>query len=517
MVWRPTSPRPNPLHALQRVVERDDPPVGGESPTDDRVHVVPSPSGGIGADTPPVASASPEDVVGELTVAANIAAAAAATGEAAVTTVAAATGEAAVTTVVAVAVKERRHGHARVRTVPRPASDPEPSHREPERSPRAVITSTPSGEADTEWAITPLPATYAVDEPPPGWWLARRSSGIRPKTAPDLRKIASAPGPQRVMGFAQVLTVIAMCLGLWTLIDAPALARSAAEGPLGTRRTVALDVLHPIARASAWLGLDRVDHVAESLLHRSKPTAKVTALPPALPVVPLPHPTVTPAHPVTLRVPTAANPLRVLVVGDSLGLTFGQGLANKLDATGVVKTTVDAREGTGLARPDAFDWIAQLRADIVRSHPEVVVVSFGGNDDQDVQVGGRFILFNNGPWQAIYAARVQQVMATVRTANAELVWSGLPVVRSSAKTTRLMAVMDVTRAALAAHDGVLFVDNRATLADAGGHYVTAMPDASGNAVLVRQPDGIHETPAGADRLAAKAIAAMTSTWHLTLP
>src|SRR5581483_3766700 len=101
-------------------------------------------------------------------------------------------------------------------------------------------------------------------------------------------------------------------------------------------------------------------------------------------------------------------------------------------------TTVDAREGTGLARPDAFDWIAQLRADVARVHPDIVVVSFGGNDDQDLLVGGRFVPFDSGPWQAIYAARVQQVIATVHPAF--LLWSGLPVVRSAAKTTRLMTV-----------------------------------------------------------------------------
>jgi hypothetical protein len=60
------------------------------------------------------------------------------------------------------------------------------------------------------------------------------------------------------------------------------------------------------------------------------------------------------------------------------------------------------------------------------------------------------------------------------------------------------------------------VNNMPTLADAAGHYQAALPDASGSEVLVRQPDGIHETTAGADRLANKAVAAMVATWHLNL-
>jgi hypothetical protein len=76
--------------------------------------------------------------------------------------------------------------------------------------------------------------------------------------------------------------------------------------------------------------------------------------------------------------------------------------------------------------------------------------------------------------------------------------------------------MGLTRVALVGADGALFVDNSTTLADAAGHYQVALPDASGNAVIVRQPDGIHETVAGANRLADKAIAVMKLRWGLAI-
>jgi len=215
-------------------------------------------------------------------------------------------------------------------------------------------------------------------------------------------------------------------------------------------------------------------------------------------------------------VPTAADPLRVLVVGDSLGLSFGQSLATRLDATGVVRTAVDAREGTGLARPDAFDWPAQLRADITRARPEVIVVCLGGNDDQDVQVDGRYLAFGSPGWQETYRSRVTRVVDEARAAGAHLLWSGLPVMRSSAKTFRLDILMTITQQALAGREGTLWVDNLATLADRSGRYQVALPDASGQLVLVREPDGIHDTRAGADRLADHAVATMTGGWHLSL-
>ena len=84
------------------------------------------------------------------------------------------------------------------------------------------------------------------------------------------------------------------------------------------------------------------------------------------------------------------------------------------------------------------------------------------------------------------------------------------------RTAGLRTVMGVTRAAVAGHEAALWVDNLATLADAAGHYQVAMTDGSGQQVLVREPDGIHETRAGADRLADHAIAAMVAGWQLDL-
>jgi uncharacterized protein len=206
----------------------------------------------------------------------------------------------------------------------------------------------------------------------------------------------------------------------------------------------------------------------------------------------------------------------VLAIGDSIGLSFGYSMANKLDAGGIIKTTVDGREGTGLTRPDAFDWTAEVRADIVQFHPELVVAMFGGNDDQDTIVNGRFIPFGSQAWTDLYGARVAGIAATVHSAGAYLLWAGLPVMRSATLTQRLQSVMAVTRAALAGRSGTAFVDNSTALSDAAGHYAVALPGADGQEVILREPDGVHLTPAGADRLATRAITDVPPAWHLVV-
>jgi hypothetical protein len=363
------------------------------------------------------------------------------------------------------------------------------------------------------------PATHPVAAPP--------SAYLPSVSEPALPTERSGRRPMTVV---QVVITMVVALSLWALVDAPALLHGAETAPRGARRDAALDVLRPLDRVSAALGLDRVTHWVDDVLgrhpaappaflprtprasgHRVGPLAGPSASAPTVLTTPASAPRLPP-----LRVGTAAHPLRVLVVGDSLGLDFGRSIESKLGAGGIVHTTVDGRVGTGLTRPDSFDWSAELRSDLAQFRPEVVVAMFGGNDDQDAIVGGRFVAFGSQAWGEIYGSRVAAFAAAVHADGTRLLWAGLPVMRSADKTQRLQTVMAVTRSVLAGRDGALFVDESATLADSSGHYTFALPDASGQLVIVREPDGVHFSPAGADRLADRAIAAMQGGWQLVV-
>ena len=80
--------------------------------------------------------------------------------------------------------------------------------------------------------------------------------------------------------------------------------------------------------------------------------------------------------------PTPATPLKVLIVGDSVGLDLGQPLVNTLAAYGDVTTYLDGRIDTGLTRPDYFNWPAELQIDLTNQQPNLVVVMIGANDPQ---------------------------------------------------------------------------------------------------------------------------------------
>jgi len=64
--------------------------------------------------------------------------------------------------------------------------------------------------------------------------------------------------PFRGVPWTRALVVGLVCFGLWFLLDAPSLQRSAQESPLGTRRTVSLDMVGPVAALSRTVGLSSV-------------------------------------------------------------------------------------------------------------------------------------------------------------------------------------------------------------------------------------------------------------------
>ncbi len=222
---------------------------------------------------------------------------------------------------------------------------------------------------------------------------------------------------------------------------------------------------------------------------------------------PTTSPTATPS-PSARRMPSADAPLRVLVVGDSIATDLGWALQN---ADAPLAVTVDTRPASGLARPDYFDWQAQLTLDLERDRPELVVVMLGGNDAQGFLVDQRPVTFGTEEWRATYASRVRALMELARRGGRGVLWVGLPVMRDAFFSDEIRA-LDETYAAEATATGTRYVDAWPLFADAQGRYAAYLPDAGGVLRAMRQPDGIHLSMDGARRLAARVLGTIASEW-----
>jgi uncharacterized protein len=346
-------------------------------------------------------------------------------------------------------------------------------------------------------------------------------------TVGTLRRDRARRGLWRFPGipWTRMLFIGVVCFGLWFLLDAPSLQRSASISPVGTRRTVSLDVVGPVAALSRSLGLSHVVGWTDELLGRtpgggpslspadpghrpSNPQGPVVT-PPGVAAV-----TTTTLPVLNLR-PSAADPLRVLVVGDSLGLDLGQPLVDVLGMTGEVVTTLDARIDTGLTRPDYFDWPAELRIDLANQRPELVVVMMGANDAQSLVDGGRVIQFGTPAWNADYGRRLGAFIDEANAGGAHVLWVGMPPMASPQLNAQVQDLNAVARSQVAGDPRLaVYLSSVKVLGNAQGGFSTYLTDTSGAEIAVRTPDGVHLTPGGGARLAAAVVAAARADLHI---
>jgi hypothetical protein len=229
--------------------------------------------------------------------------------------------------------------------------------------------------------------------------------------------------------------------------------------------------------------------------------------------------TTTTTVPVLNTRPTAADPLRVLVVGDSIGIDLGQPLVADLAATGVVSPILDGRVDTGLSRPDYFNWPAELHVDLANQLPQLVVIMMGANDPQSLVGGdGNGIAYGTAAWNAAYAQRVGAFLDEATAGGAHVLWVGMPPMAGAQLNGEMQVVNGIVEAQIAARPGrATYLSSAPALGDAHGNFTAYLPSASGAEINVRTPDGIHLAPGGGERLSQAVLASMRSTLHIDLP
>lgn len=197
------------------------------------------------------------------------------------------------------------------------------------------------------------------------------------------------------------------------------------------------------------------------------------------------------------RTPTTADPLRILVVGDSLVGWIAPALEAEL-ADQPVTIVDDWKGSTGLVRTDYFDWPARIAEDVAAHDPEVVVVGFGGNDAQNLVVDDEVLLVGTPEWSAEYQRRVAEVLDLVEGPGRTLYWIGMPLTQEPA----LEGIRPIIDAAVAEEGAtrpwVHPVDTVEALTPDGDYavFLADPADPTGEEVRVRADDGVHPSPDG---------------------
>jgi hypothetical protein len=331
---------------------------------------------------------------------------------------------------------------------------------------------------------------------------------------------AGRPRDGRVrLPWTRVLSLGALAFALWFLLFAPTLEHNAQVSPVGTRRTISLDITRPFAALSRALQLSRIVSATgrendqpggTNGLIVSGPRPDAPRKNPSIATRQLGEPATTTTIPPNPKLPTAATPLRVLIVGDSIGLDMGGALQSDLAGTGVVNAALDGRESTGLTRPDYFNWPAELANDIKADSPQVVVVMIGANDAQDF-LGPPDTPYASPAWNGLYAQRVAQFMQIASSTGAAVVWVGMPPMQNPTLSAQMSDLNTlVKQQAATIKPPVAYIDTDKSIGTPTGGYTAFTTNAAGQIVNTRTPDGTHLTPGGSQVVAQQVIAQLVA-------
>ncbi|HEU5018180.1 MAG TPA: DUF459 domain-containing protein [Pseudolabrys sp.] len=197
-----------------------------------------------------------------------------------------------------------------------------------------------------------------------------------------------------------------------------------------------------------------------------------------------------------------ARPITVAVLGDSIATELGHGMQALFAHSENVRVIKKTKFSTGLVRPDYFDWNRALREFLAHHDPEMIVVTLGGNDRQNIALPhhrrlGRF----SKEWWRNYEDRVDHFMDILQSrSDAKVYWLALPQVRSHQMSHDYRALNEVYRRQAKRHH-ITYIPAR-TAYSAYGRGL------DGRRQRLRQKDGLHYTDAGGLVLAAEVAHAM---------
>ncbi|MCU1457188.1 MAG: putative periplasmic protein [Actinomycetia bacterium] len=369
------------------------------------------------------------------------------------------------------------------------------------------------------------------------------NGAARPKERETKPPVTRAPMPA-----GNAIKVIVIAFLVATVFNAQGMWKTAQGLDLGWKRDVAIDFMRPfhwaagnvcvpftgvciqsareaLQDASGRSGDDDVN----LFVARPTVTTTVTTAPPGATTAPGAG-TTAPAGPTTApgvtTAPPAApaklafspqHPLKIWIAGDSLSITPGESFLNKAPGTQVMDVKgLDGRVSTGLARPDVFNWFQHVKDQVASLDPDLVILTFGANDDQSLFGAGNPIgPLGSDPWKAEYASRVGGMMDTVINAGHKVIWVGIPIVENTGRNARYQMLNTIYAQEAAKRPGnAYFVDTYPLFQDAAGNYNKFLT-VNGQQVEMRAADGIHFTRAGGDRIADAVIGQIGQIYDLT--
>lgn len=156
------------------------------------------------------------------------------------------------------------------------------------------------------------------------------------------------------------------------------------------------------------------------------------------------------------------------------------------------------RSGTGLARPEVFDWMDEYPAMLGAEKPDVVIVAIGANDGQGFVVDGKVLPYGSEGWLQVYQERLANYLAMVEEGGARVVWVGLPPMRVPVYDQKAAAINRIAYTVVSQSPQAVWMNLTPYVGDGAGRFQEFVTLADGRTTRIRSTDGIHLSDEGAD-------------------
>lgn len=330
--------------------------------------------------------------------------------------------------------------------------------------------------------------------------------------------------PARTFRVKDTAVVLLVACVVAMLLDSEGLLAWAQRLEVGQAQAMLLRTLAPLHAGLSKVGLDAPRRWAargrEELSRRvggeGDPLLAEGWVPAAVPVELPPDPTKEPVVPEPKLPEPEPEPALVgdqpgggvLLLGDSMiAGSLGATLERTLARSSGLPVTRAAQIGTGLARPDIYDWMKVVPALLQRERPRFVVVSLGANDATNLREGDEQLDYGEPRWRQVYAARVEAMMRALTTENTRVLWLTLPPMRDKRLSTRAAFLNRVFAQSAKKVPRVEFLEVDLLIGDPQRQFATFVRAPDGRLLRYRLDDGVHLAPAG-----ARAVSVWVRDW-----
>jgi uncharacterized protein len=316
--------------------------------------------------------------------------------------------------------------------------------------------------------------------------------------------IGDPADPRLTMPAGRVFLVVVVALLVAAIFNADAMVRAGEGMQPGTTRDITLSISRPLADVTGFLQLNEPRRGFDAVFGQESKTASGTELETGSAEILEREPKREAKRP-AWRQPTAAQPLDVLVTGDSEADLVGLRMAD-LDGADLLNVETVARNGTALTNPGFFNWELNAEQEISSRDPDAVVMLIGANDGFNVDVDGELFAPGTPEWETEFARRVAVVMETLSgDGERPVYWVPPPTARDQTYNEIYRSQNRAVKRAAESVEGARYVDIFSTIND--GEYSDQI-EVDGRRVLGRQSDGIHFNREGAQVPAELVLAAM---------